>query len=259
MAGAPQPRVLLACDLDNTLLYSHRHAQPGDVCVEWREGHEQGNMRPLAVALRGELGGAGIELVPVTARSLEQYSRIRWPYKAPRTALIAGGAMCVEEGRVDTAWHEASLKLAAPYGPALAGLEARLMAHPEVELCRVVAGCTLFARCSGEAAAARLAALPGDGLVLTAHGRKPSALPPRTGKGAALDRLLHRMGDCRVIGAGDSRMDVPMLARCRAAIVPNAALAAQVGHGGCVIWNGEGAFPEFVLLSALRLAGAHLK
>ena len=34
--------ILFASDLDNTLLFSHRHRQPGDRCVELLNGAEQG-------------------------------------------------------------------------------------------------------------------------------------------------------------------------------------------------------------------------
>ena len=34
--------ILFATDLDNTLLFSHRHRQPGDRCVERLNGAEQG-------------------------------------------------------------------------------------------------------------------------------------------------------------------------------------------------------------------------
>lgn len=33
--------ILLACDLDNTLIYSYKHRVPGDSCVEWLDGQEQ--------------------------------------------------------------------------------------------------------------------------------------------------------------------------------------------------------------------------
>lgn len=34
--------ILFASDLDNTLLFSHRHRQPEDRCVERLNGAEQG-------------------------------------------------------------------------------------------------------------------------------------------------------------------------------------------------------------------------
>ena len=34
--------ILFASDLDNTLLFSHQHAQAGDVCVEYLDGKAQG-------------------------------------------------------------------------------------------------------------------------------------------------------------------------------------------------------------------------
>ena len=40
--------ILFASDLDNTLLFSHQHAQAGDVCVEYLDGKAQGFFRPAS-------------------------------------------------------------------------------------------------------------------------------------------------------------------------------------------------------------------
>ena len=44
-------RILFATDLDNTLLFSHRHRQPGDRCAELWNGAEQGFFTPETVDL----------------------------------------------------------------------------------------------------------------------------------------------------------------------------------------------------------------
>ena len=37
-------RILFACDLDNTLIYSYKKKQDGYICVELNKGREQGFM-----------------------------------------------------------------------------------------------------------------------------------------------------------------------------------------------------------------------
>ena len=69
--------ILLACDLDNTLIYSYKHRVPGDSCVEWLDGQEQSFMTERTQALLRQLP-ANVRLVPVTTRSKEQYQRICW-------------------------------------------------------------------------------------------------------------------------------------------------------------------------------------
>ena len=43
--------ILFASDLDNTLLFSHKHAQAGDVCVEYLDGKAQGKPEKLWLRL----------------------------------------------------------------------------------------------------------------------------------------------------------------------------------------------------------------
>ena len=62
--------ILLACDLDNTLIYSYKHRVPGDSCVEWLDGQEQSFMTERTQALLRQLP-ANVRLVPVTTRSKE--------------------------------------------------------------------------------------------------------------------------------------------------------------------------------------------
>lgn len=42
-------KLLFASDLDNTLLFSHQHAQAGDVCVEHLDGKAQGFFSPNVI------------------------------------------------------------------------------------------------------------------------------------------------------------------------------------------------------------------
>ena len=70
--------ILFASDLDNTLLFSHRHRQPGDRCVELLNGAEQGFFTQRTLDLLPQVVQR-VQLLPVTTRSIEQYRRIRWP------------------------------------------------------------------------------------------------------------------------------------------------------------------------------------
>ena len=79
-------RILFATDLDNTLLFSHRHRQPGDRCAELWNGAEQGFFTPETVDLLPQ-AARQVRLLPITTRSIAQYQRIRWPEGAlPRAS-----------------------------------------------------------------------------------------------------------------------------------------------------------------------------
>ena len=64
-------KMIFACDLDNTILYSYKHKQADDVCLEMRKGKQQGlttiyAWKTLQEVLKGENYG------DVTTRSLDQ-------------------------------------------------------------------------------------------------------------------------------------------------------------------------------------------
>ena len=97
--------ILFASDLDNTLLFSHRHRQPEDRCVERLNGAEQGFFTRETPDLLPQVVQR-VHLLPITTRSIEQYQRIQWPDgTAPRIALTANGAVLLRDGQVDRAWY----------------------------------------------------------------------------------------------------------------------------------------------------------
>ena len=66
-------KILIASDLDNTLLVSHRNRHDGDVCVELNKGNEQSFMTQRGIELLRQVNQK-IGFVPITTRSLEQYN-----------------------------------------------------------------------------------------------------------------------------------------------------------------------------------------
>lgn len=246
--------LLLACDLDNTLIHSHRHRREGDVCVEWLEGREQSFLDGGALRMLPLLEGR-VRLVPVTTRSLEQYRRIRWPDGcAPELAAVANGALLLREGGVEESWRRDALAAAEPFLPELERLRS-LLSHAEGQhICRIVDGLFLFVSCEDESRAAQLAAAHPSPLIAAPSGRKLYFFPPGLDKGAALRRLRRELGAERVAAAGDSGLDLPMLAEAGLAIVPDAALAGRLAVPAAVCPPGE-SFAAFILRTALEACG----
>lgn len=88
--------ILLACDVDNTLIHSWKHRKEGDLCIEHIGEKEQGYMSRKAAELYSSLP-ENILLVPVTTRSVDQYRRIRWPgSREPDLAVTTNGAILLE-------------------------------------------------------------------------------------------------------------------------------------------------------------------
>ena len=63
-------------------------------------------------------------------------------------------------------------------------------------------------------------------------------------------RLREKFAPARVLCAGDSGIDVPMLEQADVAIVPKRGMVA-----GGVVWDGRGRFSEFVVEKVAAFGG----
>ena len=215
-------KLLFACDIDNTLVYSHRHPHEGWDCVEWLQGREQSYMSPET--RQGLLRlSSRVTVVPVTSRTVGQYLRLKMPVPVG-LALTANGADLLAEGCPDGAWRVQTDALIAPWRRELQRCRALLEDTEGFLNVAVADDAYLYAVCPDAPEAARRAeALESrTGLEVVASGRKLYLLPPPLNKGRAVRRLMQRMGYTALIAAGDSPMDLPMLREADVAIVPQA-------------------------------------
>ena len=100
-------------DLDNTLIYSHRHQLPENkVPVEWIGEKTQSFMTQRAYSYFSSL--SDLEIIPVTTRSVEQYMRLQnlATRFGCRYALVCNGAVLIKDGVVDETWMRESQKIA---------------------------------------------------------------------------------------------------------------------------------------------------
>lgn len=246
-------KILFASDLDNTLLFSWRHRQDTDQCVEYLEGKEQGFFTSRTLELL-PLVCRRTRFVPVTTRSAAQYLRIGWPAACvPEYAVAANGGILLVNGQADEGWRAETEELVAPWRDQLEELRGRVEGVPLPKRCRMVDDIYLFAACdSGEDAERMGDLLAGTTALETAvSGRKVYFFPPPINKGAALRRLQERFLPERTVCAGDSVIDVPMLLAADVAVVPDGALLP--GKAGEIrsLPRDWGRFPDFVLESVL--------
>jgi len=226
-------RILFACDLDNTLLFSRSHfpetlpeGMPEEelpVCVERLDGREQGFFSFRTIVLLRQVSQR-ICFVPVTTRSMEQYRRIVWPEGCqPAMALTCNGAILLKQGEPDAAWLAESWRRVAPHMAELHRLHTLLAPDEDFLRCCMVDGMFLFARCADNVNA-KDAARKYQGLTtnLTAQhsGKKLYFFPPELDKGSALARLRKRQNFDELWCAGDSEMDTPMLRQAHLALIP---------------------------------------
>lgn len=206
-------KILFACDLDNTLLISHRHRQPGDICVEHVQGKEQSFMTVKAIELLRRVQKQ-VQFVPVTTRSLEQYQRIAWPEDCEsELAVTTNGAVLLRRGTIDEVWAQQSENVIAPWREELQAQCVRYSEDMDYLRCRIVDDSYLFLCCTENGDAGRLAAecQKHTNLQVVFSGRKIYFFPWGLDKGQALIRLKTYLGCSIAYAAGDSSIDVPML------------------------------------------------
>ena len=248
------PGTIFASDLDNTLLFSWKHAVEGDLCVEFLNGAPQGYLTGEAPSYLERIMRHAL-FVPVTSRSVEQYLRIQFPHRCrPRYAVAANGALLLIDGKIDPAWREEFTQAVAPWQDALQAALAALSALPQGKRCRIVDGMFAFAACDNPQDALALSGALEDvtPLQVSVTGRKVYLFPPPVNKGAAVQKLRRRLQADRVICAGDSVIDIPMLQQADVAILPDAALLEGAQSSAQVVCAPPGRFYDFVLQEALR-------
>ncbi len=232
-AQHPDPgRWLLACDLDQTLVYSRRSfrlpegvPEPDITTVERIDGKPVAFSTTRMLALLAGLARCAV-FVPVTTRTLAQYARIDLGLH-PRYAVAANGGHLLVDGEADPAWAAAvSGRLAAACRPLadIYALAERLAADGWPRLVRVADGLFVYlvARERGgipdlSGLAAELAA---DGWSLSVQGRKVYLVPSVLTKSTAITEVARRAGTTRLAAAGDSLLDAPVLAAADLAVRP---------------------------------------
>ena len=250
-------QTIFASDLDNTLIFSYKHALDTDLCVEYLDGKPQGYLPPTAPAMLEELMEKAL-FIPVTSRSVEQYLRIQFPLRCrPRYGAAANGGILLDGGAVDQVWRQESLELVRPWRQAMEEVLAAMEEQPQAKRFRMVDELFVFAACDDpqEALTLREKLRNRTPLDVEVTGRKVYCFPPSMHKGAAVDRLRARFGAERVICAGDSPIDRPMLERADVAIVPHGQLAQGLPCPERAVCGPGERFYEFVLRQAAARIG----
>ncbi|MBP3797754.1 MAG: HAD hydrolase family protein [Ruminococcus sp.] len=240
-------KILLASDLDNTLIHSYKHKRDGDMCVELLNGEQQGFMSKKVYDKLSALPD-NVELVPLTTRSVEQFERIKLPDGCYRRAITTNGALLFENGVQDTSWREKNLRYAAELMPLMKKLRAELSDDPQLNVVRIVDEMYLYISCADSSLVdsymKRFEHI--TELDVMASGRKIYFLPPKINKGKALQRLTEHEEHSLIAAAGDSTIDLPMLEIADHAIIPRE-LDGLLKNPNRSVYRGDGDFSEFVI------------
>lgn len=253
------PKIILACDLDNTLIHSYKHYVCGDICIEHINGNEQGYMHRKTFESFQRLP-QNVFLIPVTSRSVEQYNRIKWANAIfPKYALTTNGCILLNNDVIQQNWIVESNRRIAPFNLEYAELQDIISKTDGIERCRMVDNIYLFARFSSSEYAQRAAhyLCLCTNMEVICLNRKLYIFPSIANKGAAIDRLKQLFEPDVLICAGDSKVDVPMLQKADIAIVPNKGLSHYLSPEETLVCNEERYFSDYIFEVVERLCESY--
>jgi hydroxymethylpyrimidine pyrophosphatase-like HAD family hydrolase len=231
--GSRRREWLVACDLDQTLIYSRSAFRlPADavppelVTVEYLDGEPLSHVTCRAFEGLRDLA-ASATFLPVTTRTLEQYRRVQLGIPAGY-AIAANGGHLIVDGEVDPDWASGVRERLASSGRPLEEIRtiaARLAEQGSwVRTIRDADGFFIYLVATSREVIPDLselsAALSGDGWTLSVQGRKVYLVPAALTKEAALAEVRARTGIVSLAAAGDSLLDRGMLASADVAVRP---------------------------------------
>lgn len=243
-------------DLDNTLIYSYKHNIGDDkINVEIYQDREISYITKRTSRLLNNVIKE-VVFVPTTTRTVEQYKRINLGIPVPKYALVCNGGILLEDGEEDLKWYIDSVNMVKDSeevierGIGLLEYDTRR----NFEL-RFIRGLFVFTKCKEpEAVVADLKHLLDNSKVdVFNNGTKVYIVPKRLNKGTAVTRLKERFGTGKVIAAGDSLFDIPMIEKADYAIVPYSLRNKLSLSGNIFVVNEKDIFSEKVLDKVLEL------
>lgn len=240
--------MLVACDLDRTLIYSRSAAaldggtDPARlVPVEYRDGSAVSFMTAAAGAMLTEVAMRSV-FVPVTTRTPAQLARVDLPLGRSSSpgrvsfSVAANGGVLLVDGAEDAAWtaHVADrVAQVAPLASAVAAL-ACACAPRWTRSRRIAHG--LFCYAVVDRGAMPAGAVGGlahwaetNGWTVSMQGSKLYLVPQPLTKSAAVAEVTRRAGTCLTLAAGDSLLDIDLLEAADRGVHPGHGEIAESG------------------------------
>jgi hypothetical protein len=223
--------VLVASDLDRTLIYSNKARLLGAdddaaTCVEIHDDKQASFMSLSAAQQLVELAAA-TTFVPVTTRIADQYRRVTLPGPPPTYAIVANGGVLLVDGAPDRGWTR-HIQRGLAESASLDEVWSHIAqtCHPEFTTkLRNAAGLFCYAVVRPDRLPEGfIADITGwaveRGWRTSLQGRKLYWVPERLTKSAAVAEVASRIDAALVLAAGDSLLDVDMLLAADCAIHP---------------------------------------
>jgi hydroxymethylpyrimidine pyrophosphatase-like HAD family hydrolase len=256
--GINKAMLLLACDLDNTLI--HKKYTPGDICIEYAEGKEK-NFMSVTVCKALEHLDERICLVPVTGRSLAQYKRIDFFEKhVPQYAITSCGGILLRQGEIDRLWQMETEAIIQESAAPMRSMLNRLMIHPYISFVKMVDDIFIVAQSDKPYEVMNLLLeIAGTTIEVFNDNDRIYVIPRAINKGIALQKLRNQLDVEYVISAGDSVVDIPMLRVADIALVPTQSIADMIPahHSIYPCYDQENDFADFIVKYACLAGDKH--
>ncbi|MCZ2401900.1 HAD family hydrolase [Paenarthrobacter sp. Z7-10] len=256
--------VVVACDLDRTLIYSPKafwlqtpdELAPSLVVVELYQGLPISFMTLTAQQLLRSLATEAT-FVPVTTRTMAQYRRVQLPGPPPEYAVTSNGGVLLYRGEPDASWQSRiARRTAADCAPlpVVHGFLSDPAFGAWILNLRIAEDRFVYAIVDRETLPAEFVPALEQrcrtvGWRVSLQGRKLYCVPEPVSKQAAVAEVRRRTGAALVIAAGDSLLDQQML--------DDADLAIRPAHGELAELDYRGANLHVTALGGV-LAGAEI-
>lgn len=215
--------IVFNTDLDNTLIYSYKHDIGNDkMHVEIYQGREISFVTKHTHDLLKKVNEMML-IVPTTTRTQEQYERIDFGIGPIKYALVCNGGVLLVDGKRDLKWIEESRKLIKDsleeLEKAVCRLEDDNRRRFEV---RFIENMFVFTKCNEPETVVEDIKKDLDNSFVDVfnNGEKIYVVPKGLDKGTAIERFQKYIGADRIIAAGDSEFDIPMVEAADIGIVP---------------------------------------
>lgn len=245
----------LFADIDNTLIYSHRHtiSSPKRV-VEILNGKEQSYISEFTYTFL--TGKRDLQIVPVTTRTFPQYQRLEKLILdfGCEYSLICNGAILLHYFHIDKGWYEETLEMIESELPEIAKAEKWMKKYCSEGSIHSAFDLFVYTKTTEPQNLALFLRqyVDTDKVNVMYDNRKLYCIPKTLNKGIAIKRFSQRFNVTDSIAIGDSNFDIPMLNQASISIIPTN-LRRYVQNENTIICDAKGLFSDEVcrVLSAL--------
>ena len=248
--------IIFNTDLDNTLIYSYKHdIGQNKINVEMYQGREISYITEYTYNMLREIRDR-VLIVPTTTRTQEQYERIDLGLGSIKYALVCNGGILLVDGIRQKDWTKESYEIIENSRDELLKsvniLESDNRRKFEV---RFIEEMFVFTKCDEPESVVEDLKNILDGTLVDVfnNGEKIYVVPKKLNKGTAVQRFKKYIGAEKLIAAGDSEFDIPMVAKADIGIVPAGFRDKYIMDDKLVQMTGEKVFSEELLEYILKV------